>query len=202
MSSIIEGGSLAQTTHHQQPQLQPKIASTIRLATEADIPAICHLGASTFTSTFGYSMPASDLQTYLSEVYTHAAVAADILDPLITTFVATFPASPLSEIRGFAQMYQGPIEECVTGPKPVELKRLYVDAKYQGGGVGGALFQRIESWAKDGGFATMWLGVWEENLNAQRAYGRFGFKERVGKHDFVMGTCVQTDWIMVKSLKE
>jgi len=45
----------------------------------------------------------------------------------------------------------------------------------------------------------VWLGVWEENLKAQRAYERFGFG-RAGEHDFVCGECVQTDWILMKRL--
>jgi hypothetical protein len=34
---------------------------------------------------------------------------------------------------------------------------------------------------------------------AQGIYKALGF-EKVGTHDFVMGKCVQTDWIMMKRL--
>jgi diamine N-acetyltransferase len=36
-------------------------------------------------------------------------------------------------------------------------------------------------------------------VKAQAVYRKFGF-EKVGEHDFVMGVCVQTDWIMCRSL--
>lgn len=48
-------------------------------------------------------------------------------------------------------------------------------------------------------FEIMWLGVWEENFNAQRVYEKLGYR-RVGKHDFVIGGDVQTDFIMIKQL--
>ena len=102
-------------------------------------------------------------------------------------------------MMGFVQVNQGIVEKCVTGPKPIELQRFYVDEKFHGSGVGGALYRFVEKWVKERGFETLWLGVWEENLNAQRVYKNFGF-DRVGAHDFVMGQCVQTDWILSKSL--
>ena len=40
---------------------------------------------------------------------------------------------------------------------------------------------------------------WEENFKAQKVYERMGFR-KVGQHDFKMGNCVQTDWILTKRL--
>jgi len=96
-------------------------------------------------------------------------------------------------------MNEGKVEDCVKGAKPMKLQRLYVDETYHGSGVGGALFRFVENWAKEKGFETLWLGVWEENLKAQKVYERFGFS-KVGAQDFIMGTCVQTDWILIKNL--
>ena len=48
--------------------------------------------------------------------------------------------------------------------------------------------------------AGVWLGVWEENVKAQRFYGRWGFEEQLGTHDFVMGDTKQTDLLIVKWL--
>ena len=59
--------------------------------------------------------------------------------------------------------------------------------------------EKVEEMAQKEGWKTMWLGVWEENLKAQSVYAKMGFR-KVGMHDFVMGSCVQTDWILVKRL--
>lgn len=74
-----------------------------------------------------------------------------------------------------------------------------MDTAQQGRGVARELYARAEAVARERGFRTMWLGVWEENLRAQAVYERLGFK-RVGAHDFKMGECVQTDFIYCKSL--
>lgn len=56
-----------------------------------------------------------------------------------------------------------------------------------------------EGVARDEGYKVMWLGVWEENFKAQKAYQKMGLG-KVGAHDFTMGECVQTDWILSKFL--
>lgn len=82
---------------------------------------------------------------------------------------------------------------------PIELQRLYVTQEYHGAGVGRALIDRVEEIARGEGYKTLWLGVWEENFKAQNVYAKMGFR-KVGEHDFKMGNCVQTDWILSKRL--
>lgn len=170
---------------------------TLRAAKSRDIDAIAKLGAKTFASSFGHSLPASDLQAYLQSAYSPSAIAKDLMNPLIDIVVA---CDGDDGVIGFVQLTQGTIEPCIVDvEQPVELQRLYVDESYHGGGIGRALESEVEKMSRERGFKTMWLGVWEENLKAQKAYERFGFS-KAGSHDFVMGTCVQTDWILTKTL--
>jgi ribosomal protein S18 acetylase RimI-like enzyme len=169
----------------------------LRPARAQDIDAIANLGAKTFASSFGYSMPASDLQAYLEAAYSPSSIAKDLANPLIDIIVTS---DETDRVIGFVQLTQGTIEPCIADvDRPIELQRLYVDESYHGGGIGRALENEVERISRERGFKTMWLGVWEENFKAQKAYERFGFS-KVGSHDFVMGTCVQTDWILTKDL--
>ena len=43
----------------------------------------------------------------------------------------------------------------------------------------------------------MWLGVWQRNPRAVRFYEKCGFR-RVAEATFVLGTDVQTDWVMAR----
>ena len=45
------------------------------------------------------------------------------------------------------------------------------------------------------GFDVLWLGVWEYNTKARNFYKDFGFV-KFGEHPFVLGSDVQTDWMM------
>lgn len=181
------------------PPIPPREEVTLRPASAEDAASIGSLGSRIFTTTFGYSMPPEDLKAYLSQSYSTSAIESDLSNPNITTLVA-HPKSSSSTIIGFVQLTEGTTDPCLEGIEDqVELQRLYVDPNFHGGGVGKKLMEAVEDVARQRGFKTMWLGVWEENLKAQGVYKKKGF-EKVGSHDFVMGSCVQTDWIMTKQL--
>ena len=169
----------------------------LRPAGPKDAEAIAGLGSHVFSTSFGYSLPASDLDAYIEAAYSASAIASDLANPNIDIVVA---CDNQDHVMGFAQLTRGTIEQCVAkADKPVELQRLYVNQEYHGRGVGKALVDRVQEIGREMGFKTIWLGVWEENLKAQKVYERLGFA-KVGEHDFKMGTCIQTDWILIKDL--
>jgi ribosomal protein S18 acetylase RimI-like enzyme len=54
--------------------------------------------------------------------------------------------------------------------------------------------------ARERGTGTLWLGVWERNTRAQAFYRKFGFVD-VGSHTFMLGTDVQTDRLMARTIR-
>ena len=170
---------------------------TLRRATPDDVASITALGAHVFSVSFGHSVSADQLQSYLNEAYSTSAITADLVNPLKDTFVATTPAGALV---GFAVLTRGSSEPCIAHLNDtIELQRLYVDPEFHGNGVGKLLAMQLEDIARERGFRNMWLGVWEDNIKAQKVYERLGYKV-VGEHDFDVGGDVQTDHIMLKAL--
>ena len=53
--------------------------------------------------------------------------------------------------------------------------------------------------AKDLDKSQVWLGVWEQNTNAQGFYHNYGFRQ-VSQHTFTVGNDDQTDYILLKDL--
>ena len=173
------------------------LAFTTRRADPSDVPEVCDLGSSVFSTAFGHSVPPDALQAYLSESYTPKAIAGDISDPSKSTIIAS---DKIGTVVGFAMLTRGTSDPCVDhlGGK-VELQRVYVDSQFHGQGIGKLLMDELEKIAKKEGFEHIWLGVWEENLKAQKVYEKLGY-ERLGEHDFAVGSVVQRDHIMVKVL--
>ncbi|OBS18830.1 hypothetical protein FPOA_10557 [Fusarium poae] len=170
---------------------------SIRPATLSDASPIAQLGARVFTVTFGHSVQPHELAAYLEESYTTEAITSDINDPNKDVIVAT---NSNDELVGFAYLTRGSTEPCVENLEmTVELQRIYVDLDSHGTGVGKVLEKAIEEMARDQGFKHLWLGVWEENPRAIKAYEKWGYKQ-VGDHDFTIGSVVQTDHILVKEL--
>jgi ribosomal protein S18 acetylase RimI-like enzyme len=53
--------------------------------------------------------------------------------------------------------------------------------------------------AKQRGYASIYLGVWERNYRAQRFYAKFGFS-KCGQKIFMVGRDAQTDWYFARTL--
>ena len=196
----------------------------IQEALTTDAEAIAKVGAATFALSFAHSMPTVDMQAYLEEAYTPTAISKEIASNQNQFFVARLKSTEgaeTGEVAGFIQMKLGTTDPCIPPDVQMcELHRIYVSPDYHGGGTGQLLVERGLSWAQDQVLgskrldlavdtmaseevkkrrAGIWLGVWEENVKAQRFYRRWGF-ERLGAHDFIMGGTTQTDFVMVKWL--
>jgi ribosomal protein S18 acetylase RimI-like enzyme len=186
------------TTTPNPPTHQPPF--TLRPGTPSDATQIRTLGSTVFSATFGFSIPAPDLTTYLTTSYAAGAIQSELASP---NHSFTCAVSPSSQILGFAQLTEHTTDPSVASHLPdgnyIELQRLYVRPESHGQGVGRALISAAEGIAREKGYAYVWLGVWEGNFVAQKVYEGLGYV-RIGEHEFVMGRCVQIDWIMVKEL--
>lgn len=170
---------------------------SVRPGRVSDANNIATLGAHVFTVTFAHSVQPHELEAFLEESYTPTAIRRDLNDESKDVIVAV---DAQDQVLGFAYLTRGSSEPCVEEVKDkVELQRIYVHPSTQGQGIGRLLASRVEQMAIEQGFKNMWLGVWEENENALRAYEKWGY-HKVGDHDFVIGKVVQTDHIMLKSL--
>ncbi|KAH7131331.1 acyl-CoA N-acyltransferase [Dactylonectria macrodidyma] len=176
----------------------PDIPVPIRKAQPQDAASIAKLGAHVFTATFGHSVEAHELQAFLDDSYTVAAILKDLHNENKEIIVAT---GSKDEILGFSYLTTGSTEPCLAGVEDaVELQRIYVHPSGHGKGIGGLLSKTVHEMAIERGFKNIWLGVWEENHRALKAYEKWGY-HKVGHHDFVVGTVVQRDHIMLKSLQ-
>jgi ribosomal protein S18 acetylase RimI-like enzyme len=173
---------------------------TIRRAVVGDAEALSRLGAATFRDTFERDNTPGDMQLYLARAFTPERQAAEIADPASTLLVAENHAeSPGAELVGYAHLVSGQAPDPVTGPAPLEIKRLYVSRAWHGKGVAQALMDAAIDAARTRGAKTLWLGVWERNPRAVAFYAKYGF-ERVGEQTFVLGTDTQTDWLLALDL--
>ena len=172
---------------------QPKL--TIRRGKADDAELLAELGARTFSETFAADNTPADMAAYLASSFSPAQQATELADPL-----CLFQIAEINEVAvGYAMLRSGCALDSVTGDKPIELVRLYVSRESLARGVGAALMQACIAEAKQRGYKTLWLGVWEHNDRAHTFYRKFGFYE-VGTHVFQLGGDAQTDIVMQRSI--
>ena len=75
----------------------------------------------------------------------------------------------------------------------------YAKADYQGQGIGAQLFDFAWQVAEERSMKYVWLGVWEESIDAIRFYERQGFSA-FSQHSFLLGQDLQTDILMRKAV--
>jgi ribosomal protein S18 acetylase RimI-like enzyme len=162
---------------------------TIRHATEKDAALIADLSRQTFYETFAAQNTAADMEKFMQEQFTRAALMAEVSAAGNVFLLAILDGEPV----GYARLRE------TETPGEMEVARIYAVAAAIGKGVGKALMQASVAIAQAQGKQAIWLGVWEHNQRAIQFYTAWGF-EKVGEHDFQLGNDVQRDWIMQKKL--
>lgn len=167
----------------------------IRLARAADAIALSELAVRTFRDTFAAENTAEDMAMYLAKSYSVAQTERELLDAGMATLVAESNGA----LIGFAQLRLGSAPPTEHTGTPIEIWRFYVDKPWHGQGVAAALMAQVDAHAAAHGATTLWLGVWERNARGIAFYKKAGFLD-VGSQEFVLGTDVQTDRVMLRSV--
>lgn len=163
----------------------------IKPATIDDAEVLSFIAKKTFLETFAESNTDENLKLYLKKTFSVEKQLTEIKDPHRTIEIAWVDNEPV----GFLHIFNGKVDAAVKGDKPIQLLKLYLDSRYHGKGAGAALMDRCLEIARQNGFKTIWLGVWEHNLRAQNFYKKYGFK-KVGEQIFDLGGDKQNDHIM------
>ena len=164
----------------------------IRRATVDDAAALSSLAARTFTETFGHLYPPEDLAFFLADAYPAEKQAVILAHPDYAVWLLEDDAG---NAVGHAAAGPCGLPHPDVRPGDGELKRLYVLAAHQNGGWGGRLFDEAERWLLRDGPRTLWVGVWSENLGAQRFYARHGFA-KAGTYEFPVGRVRDLEFIL------
>jgi ribosomal protein S18 acetylase RimI-like enzyme len=173
----------------------------IRVAEPADAARIASFGARAFRDTFAADNRPEDMAAYLAETFGEARQLAELHDARSTYLVAERDgAGGAAEVVGYARVLESEAPTCVPVTPAAEISRLYTQRDLIGRGVGAALMTACLAHARTLGARAVWLGVWEHNPRAIAFYERWGF-EGVGTYPFVLGTDVQTDHIMARTLE-
>lgn len=164
---------------------------SIRQAGIDDLQIICALGVTTFYEAYCLQDDSRDLARYVLECFSAEQIEREIEDKDSTFFIAEIDNCAV----GYAKMRENAPAECVCGENTVEIQRVYILEKLKGKGVGNALMQRCFTEARRKNYESVWLGVWEQNLSAQKFYQKLGFI-KVGELTFPYGETVGINHVL------
>jgi diamine N-acetyltransferase len=165
-------------------------APTIRRAMPGDIETVGALSAETFSETFAHLYPPADLAGYLALAHTAERYRAWAADPAYALWVAEREG----EMIGYTLAGPCHLPHPEVTPGCGELWRIYVKRSAQGSGLGVRMLETALDWLEAPG-RRLWIGVWSENVGAQRLYARYGFA-KVGEYEFAVGESRDHEFIL------
>lgn len=163
----------------------------LRRATPDDAETLSALAISTYTETFGDSYPPQDLHDFLQAHYTAAPQRRELEDPRSAIWMLWEG----DDAVGYLAAGPNTLPHARARPGDIELKRLYLRASHQGSGNGARLMDAFLAWLDHPQRRTLWVGVWSENVGAQRFYARYGC-EQVGTYEFPVGESRDQEFIL------
>lgn len=169
----------------------------IRPCTAADAPALALVGQATFLETYATVLPAADILAHCGHEHGPARYADWLARPGEYRFWGAEVAG-LGALVGYV-MLSPPDLPVPTGSGDLEIKRIYLLSRFQGGGVGARLMATVLNAAKGAGARRILLGVYGKNASALAFYARQGFTE-AGVRKFQVGANTYDDLVLAKDL--
>jgi GNAT superfamily N-acetyltransferase len=163
---------------------------SIRRAGQGDAAVLAEVGRDTFVETFAHLYPPEDLKAFLESAYAPDSFARY----LVADGHALWLAEADGRAVGYVQVGPCALPHPEVTPGCGEVKRLYVRKEAQGTGLGTRLLDIGLDWLASPG-RRLWIGVWSQNLGAQRLYARYGFR-RVGGYQFAVGNTLDDEFIL------
>jgi len=170
---------------------------TIRRITLADVTVLAAITKKTFYDTFNNTCTVADMESFLEEYFNEEQVAKELANTNDFYFFAEINNTPVGYLRFMEDYKSFPLMEQW---KAMELKRIYVLNEYQGKGIAQKLMDFVIHYSQQENYQVIWLGVWENNLRAQKFYEKYGFINTGHTHNFPIGSTPQTDYWFWKFL--
>ena len=168
---------------------------SLKECTFEDLRVLQEIGIETFTDTFAAHNTPEDLKAYLDKAYNPEKLKEELSAEDSTFYLLYCEDEP----AGYMKVNVDAALTEAMGADSLEVERIYIRPGFKRRGLGRFLIDKATEIAGAQGKNLIWLGVWENNVNAIAFYEKMGFV-RTGSHSFFMGDDEQTDFIMSKVL--
>lgn len=170
----------------------------IRPCRPDDARALALVSQATFLETYAEMIPAADLVAFCENEHSAAFYDAWLTRADHRLWLVELESTGMPV--GYCALCPADLP-IPLGEGDVELKRIYLLHRFQGGGTGGALLRMAVEAATTAGFTRLLLSVYSENPNAIGFYARQGFSP-AGAHKFRVGAVDYDDLILARGLEQ
>lgn len=167
----------------------------IRQAELSDAKLMAVLATTTFYEAYFEQDDPADLVEYIVGSFSPASLLEQLEEQGSFFLIVTLDGNAV----GYAKLISGHADPSIKTQNTIELKRFYIVERVWGKGIGNALLAHCEELARECGYDSIWLGVWQENGRGQRFYAKQGFV-KTGTMNFPYGETAGISDVMEKKL--
>ena len=167
----------------------------VRPATDADAQVLHELAAATFALACPPGLTQANIDAFIAGQLSTARFSEYLADPHRDLLIAETGGQPAGYTMLVAGEPQDPdVAAAVTERPTVELSKCYTLPSAHGTGTAAILMAASVDRARARGARSVWLGVNQQNVRANRFYDKSGF-EVVGTKRFRVGDAVEDDFV-------
>lgn len=163
----------------------------IKECTLEDAEKIKNISEKTFYETFSNENTKEDIENYLRENFSYEQVESELKNNNSRFYIVMYN----EELAAYMKLNFDKAQSEKEHNNTIEVQRIYVLKEYKGNHIGKGLIQKAIDIGRDNHLKYIWLGVWENNINAIKFYEKLGFK-KFDTHIFKLGEDEQTDNLM------
>ncbi|WP_309616121.1 GNAT family N-acetyltransferase [Salinibacterium sp.] len=174
----------------------------VRRAVRDDAALLHRVAAETFPLACPTGTLPESIIAFVAENLSERSFEGYLADPARELFIAEVEG----DAAGYSMVVHGEptdadVVASITLRPTAELSKLYVREAHHGGGIAAALVEAVVLAAAARGARSVWLGVNDENLRANRFYEKSGF-EKVGTKFFRLGERFESDFVRERRLDD
>ena len=169
----------------------------IRLCHTGDAAMLSLIGGATFLQTYAPTHDAEDILAHAAKNHSVAAYERLLAVPENRAYTAEI--LPGGAAIGYILCALPDLPPETVQPGDYELRRIYLLHRFQSAGIGRALMRQAIDAARDTGYRRLTLGVYGQNHDALRFYGKAGFRE-IGERTFSVGRTICHDYVLAYNL--
>lgn len=168
---------------------------TVRIAGAADAAALHEVAAITFPLACPPGSEQHDIDAFIAEHLSEARFDEYLADADRVLLVAENDGEAVGyTMLVFGEPGDPDVSRAVSARPTVELSKVYVVPGLHGSGASATLMSATIEAARSRGVASVWLGVNQQNLRANRFYEKAGFVQ-VGEKTFRVGSELHDDFV-------
>jgi ribosomal protein S18 acetylase RimI-like enzyme len=178
-------------------QFMKNLEIKIRQCSSVDIDTLKTIAYETYDDTFRSMNTKKTIEAYLEQSFNKSKLLSE-LDNKSSKFYFLYSGNILV---GYLKINEELAQTDIRDHNSLEIERIYIKKEYKGNGYGKYLIEHSIQLAIEMKKHYIWLGVWENNIDAIQFYKRMGFTES-GRHFFRMGDELQIDLILKREISK